>query len=220
MTVSSRKLQISITTLLYTYMNYNTKDNLTQNCTGTELKELRMDESFLWPQILNAELVWATNQQRIRHGLNPLTFSKGLQQIAIIHSRQMRQHKFFSHENPYEKQLRTLGDRISLLRHGLKTFCCYGENIAKYPMLKANTPYRVVVRNGKPHFYTDNGELLPYSCTEFAQTVVDGWMHSPGHRRNILNPAFRYIGCGCSRYAVKHPDHTMMTYLITQDFGG
>ena len=26
--------------------------------------------------------------------------------------------------------------------------------------------------------------------------IVDGWMHSPGHRRNILRPEFRLIGIG------------------------
>jgi uncharacterized protein YkwD len=26
--------------------------------------------------------------------------------------------------------------------------------------------------------------------------IVDGWMHSPGHRRNILRPEFREIGIG------------------------
>ena len=26
--------------------------------------------------------------------------------------------------------------------------------------------------------------------------VVDGWMHSPGHRANILNPDVRQIGVG------------------------
>lgn len=28
------------------------------------------------------------------------------------------------------------------------------------------------------------------------EAVVEGWMHSPGHRANILNPAFREIGVG------------------------
>ena len=28
------------------------------------------------------------------------------------------------------------------------------------------------------------------------QSVVDGWMNSEGHRKNILNPAFTVIGVG------------------------
>ena len=29
-----------------------------------------------------------------------------------------------------------------------------------------------------------------------AQAVVNGWMHSPGHRANILSPGFQYLGVG------------------------
>ena len=28
------------------------------------------------------------------------------------------------------------------------------------------------------------------------QEVMDVWMNSPGHRQNILNPDFRYLGVG------------------------
>jgi uncharacterized protein YkwD len=32
--------------------------------------------------------------------------------------------------------------------------------------------------------------------TSTPAVIVDGWMHSPGHRRNILRPQFREIGIG------------------------
>lgn len=32
--------------------------------------------------------------------------------------------------------------------------------------------------------------------------VVSGWMASTGHCQNILNPTFRFVGTGVSRYAV------------------
>ena len=28
---------------------------------------------------------------------------------------------------------------------------------------------------------------------------MDSWMNSPGHRKNILNPDFEYIGVGLAR---------------------
>ncbi len=31
------------------------------------------------------------------------------------------------------------------------------------------------------------------------QNVMDSWMNSPGHRKNILNPDFEYIGVGLAR---------------------
>ena len=185
-------------------------------------KELRMDESFIYPEILNAEVLWMTNQQRIKYGLRTLEFSEGLQRMATIHSQQMQQHQFFSHENPYDRRLRTLSDRINAAKDSqLETFRIFGENIAKYPMLKAGVPYSVRLKAGKPHFHTRKGELLPYTCTEFARAVVEGWMNSPGHRANILNPNFEFIGCGCSRIAKRQkPGYNMIYYIMTQNFGG
>ena len=31
---------------------------------------------------------------------------------------------------------------------------------------------------------------------DLAGRLVQQWMDSPGHRQNILNPAFRYLACG------------------------
>ena len=31
---------------------------------------------------------------------------------------------------------------------------------------------------------------------KLAKNLVDGWMKSPGHRRNILHSGFRYLGVG------------------------
>ena len=31
------------------------------------------------------------------------------------------------------------------------------------------------------------------------QNVMDSWMNSPGHRKNILNPDFEYLGVGLAR---------------------
>jgi uncharacterized protein YkwD len=32
-----------------------------------------------------------------------------------------------------------------------------------------------------------------------AAVAVDGWLKSPGHRRNLLNPNFRLTGIGVAR---------------------
>lgn len=51
------------------------------------------------------------------------------------------------------------------------------------------------------------GENIAAGQTSAAQ-VMDGWMNSPGHCRNIMNPAYDYIGIG------HHERHW------TQTFGG
>jgi uncharacterized YkwD family protein len=43
--------------------------------------------------------------------------------------------------------------------------------------------------------YNTAGENIAKGYSS-AQSVVDGWMNSPGHRANILNPSFNKIGVG------------------------
>ena len=54
-----------------------------------------------------------------------------------------------------------------------------------------------------------------------AASIVDGWMHSPHHRENILRPQFREVGIGL---ALGHAPGTMTTHgtsaTYTTDFGG
>ncbi|MGZ4650234.1 MAG: CAP domain-containing protein [Kineosporiaceae bacterium] len=47
-----------------------------------------------------------------------------------------------------------------------------------------------------------------------AAAVMDAWMHSPGHRANILNCGYRAVGIGVFRRATS-PFHVYWT----QDFG-
>jgi hypothetical protein len=53
-------------------------------------------------------------------------------------------------------------------------------------------------------------------------SIVDGWMHSKGHRENILRPSFREVGIGISLgkapRASANEDLRAATY--TTDFGG
>ena len=37
---------------------------------------------------------------------------------------------------------------------------------------------------------------LPFSPEQFAREAVEGWMESPGHRKNILNPRYDSSGIG------------------------
>ena len=48
-----------------------------------------------------------------------------------------------------------------------------------------------------------------------AQATVDAWMKSPSHRKNILNPNFKYLGVG---YFFKK--NTKYLHYWVQDFGG
>lgn len=79
----------------------------------------------------------------------------------------------------------------------------------------ARVGYRIGPRGGM------TAENLAYGEESLATpaAIVDGWMHSPGHRRNILFPALRDIGIGIVPEPVKRssPENSGATY--TTDFG-
>jgi uncharacterized protein YkwD len=63
------------------------------------------------------------------------------------------------------------------------------------------------------------GENIAWGSWDYAtpQSIVEGWMHSPPHRHNILNGKFREIGIGVSRGAPVGGQERAATYGT--DFG-
>ena len=63
------------------------------------------------------------------------------------------------------------------------------------------------------------GENIAWGSWDYAtpRSIVDGWMHSAGHRANILNGRFREIGLGVARGAPARGQDRAGTYVT--DFG-
>jgi uncharacterized protein YkwD len=63
------------------------------------------------------------------------------------------------------------------------------------------------------------GENIAWGSFDYATpaSIVDGWMHSPGHRANILNGGFHEIGLGIARGAPVGGQDRGGTYVT--DFG-
>jgi uncharacterized protein YkwD len=63
------------------------------------------------------------------------------------------------------------------------------------------------------------GENIAWGSWDYATpaAIVDGWMHSPGHRANILNGGFHEIGLGIARGAPVGGQSRGGTYVT--DFG-
>lgn len=107
-----------------------------------------------------------TNDRRRKHGLDALEYSDHLSIIAAWYSREMAQRGFFDHESPEGEGP---NDRYGRFGHDTRSS---GENIA----------------------LTQPGLLV--TADEAAQSVVDDWMNSPGHRENILRDQFEREGIG------------------------
>lgn len=182
----------------------------------------RITKLFVDVDLLNAAVFWFTNVERRKYNLKQLQFHNKLKHTAVLHSEQMKTYSFFSHENAFDTRYKTLTDRVnSVKNNNFQGFMVWGENIADYPVIKANESFTIENRNGVQRLFSMNGkEILPYTYYEFAKIVVEGWMNSPGHRANILNPDFTYLGCGCAKYEKQGNGYAMLYFKLTQNFGG
>ncbi|MGH2898426.1 MAG: CAP domain-containing protein [Solirubrobacteraceae bacterium] len=132
----------------------------------------RCDDATLIPDATNIDRVETAtlcllNDERRRRGRARLTSESQLTKAAQRFSASMVRHGFFDHVSPSGS---TLNSRVRggtrYLRGPVRRWSL-GENIA-----------------------WGSGELAT------AREIVDSWMHSSGHRRNILDRRFRHIGIG------------------------
>jgi uncharacterized protein YkwD len=119
------------------------------------------------------------NSERQARNLKKLVFDERLSNIARAHSQDMVKRDFFNHINPDGR-----GPRDRLRLAGYKCPKGVGENIFQ------NNLYSRVTTSGNRKSYDWN------SLDQIADTTVKGWMHSSGHRQNILQRSYVMTGVG------------------------
>nr|WP_319376719.1 CAP domain-containing protein [uncultured Methanoregula sp.] len=147
---------------------------------------------YLDPASLEVRIHDLINIQRQQNGLLPLAYDSFLADIARGHSWDMVSRNFFDHINPEGKNPRARGDDAGYpCIRTYKSFTTMGiaENLFQGNRYSA--------------YYTDtnnaNGTVTAYdwnSAETVAQTVVNGWMNSEGHRKNILTDTYYQEGIG------------------------
>jgi uncharacterized protein YkwD len=150
----------------------------------------RLPEQRSKPHIVIADLEqqihMLINKERKKYGLHVIAWDDALSRIARQHSRDMAMRNYFAHESPeghdFSYRYRREGYRCEISRG--TTIHLGAENI-----LKNNLYDSVVTVNGEA-FYEWNSQK------KIAETTVQGWMKSPGHRQNILTPYWNNEGIG------------------------
>jgi len=128
------------------------------------------------------------NRERTSRGLRALRHDGQLRKVAGRYSRQMVSQSFFAH----------VGPNGSTVRSRIKGGTTYLNRAATWSL-------------GENLYWGSGDNATP-------QESVQGWMHSPGHRRNMLDRRFRDIGIGIALGApVDAQGMTAATY--TTDFG-
>ena len=134
-------------------------------------------------------IVFFTNEERKQAGLPPFLYDTAISVIARRHSENMGRQDNMSHsldgKDPTNRALDTGYDCRAYRPDGSYTYGL-SENIAQQPQVTRS------IRTG-------NGPWVPdvtLNDEQIAKALVQGWMDSPGHRRNILEPEARRIGAG------------------------
>ena len=122
-----------------------------------------------------------TNAARRRAGLAALRADAGLARVARGHSADMAARDFFDHAAPEGADVNARAARAGLscrVRVGDRTLVGFGENLAQvwtYGRWRETRSAAGVRRTYEAR-----------SADGVAAETVDGWLNSPGHRRNLL----------------------------------
>lgn len=133
----------------------------------------------------------AINAERANEGLEPLDWSGELADIAQEHSQDMAERGFFSHENPDGESPSDRGTAYG--------FTCEQPTNGGYRTGIGENIFNAALYSSKQTRRDASGETITYNWNApeaLVETVVDGWMESPGHRRNILTPDYESQGLG------------------------
>ena len=166
--------------------------------------------------LISAAILHETNRRRAEKGLRPLKHHLKALQAAAIQSRIMKERGSISHENPEHEKFRTLMKRVQSVgvNPGLAA-----ENVATAFGLRYESAkgfYKRVERGKTIFSYTPEGPgLTAHTYEGFAKALVDSWMGSPGHRKNILLPDAEYLGVSC---VLSKSESEMPLFYCTQVF--
>ncbi|MBM4342176.1 MAG: CAP domain-containing protein [Deltaproteobacteria bacterium] len=144
------------------------------------------------------------NAIRAREGLSQLAWNPDLARIATAHSADMRRQRYFAHDAPDGAQVTDRYSRagyVCRVPNGPGRFLTGGENLA----LVHRVPRWRVWSDGRREAETVR------SAGELAEETVQGWWNSPGHKANLLQPAWHSQAIGLSVTADGQ-------VLVTQNF--
>jgi len=149
-------------------------------------------------ELLSAAIFFETNRHRAVQRKKPFLYSAALRRAAFEHCKDMVEDGFYSHENPIRPQKRTLPLRLAQV--GISK-CAMSENLAFLPGRR----FPVISRDKERTRYRIDLEKPARACTylEFAESLLEGWMRSPGHRKNILADNTTYLGAAAYHWLKK-----------------
>lgn len=151
------------------------------------------------PRLVESAIFIATNATRKTHGLCLLASHDQLRESAIKTSREQADNQALSHTsiNPGRRHL---NDRIKL----------EGVDLVN-TIIAENLGVDYILQIAERYFYIDTSTEAPipidaethrpinsYTYRQFGEAMVNHWMASPAHRKNILCQHFEWMGVGAA----------------------
>ncbi len=153
------------------------------------------------PTEISLHIHYHTERERIERNKGLLRFDESLATIATAHSRDMRTREYIGHESPEGD---TIGKRLD--RFGYKPPTKTGDSMTRFGENIARDAYRIPVSSA--------GQHINQSVDDLANHVVQQWLDSPDHRKNLLNPEWVRQGIGTALY----PYQAGAIVIVTQMF--
>jgi uncharacterized protein YkwD len=135
----------------------------------------------------------AVNAVRAERGLQRLEWADSLRVLARTHSRDMIDRDFFAHTNPSGEDVNNRGRRLGLQCHRALPDNVWAVGFSEN--LYEGSLYRRVQKRYRGDRLLER--IYDWKPTDaLATAVVQGWMNSPGHRKNLLSDVSRVESIG------------------------
>ena len=137
------------------------------------------------------------NAQRVQHGLKPCTYNRKLEKASQFHAEWMARNRKMEH---LQEEAKSLEDHKTCTHHPINRAIRAGYKAWDDVFFIENRQDGQIVHT-KPDADDHVGEIIavgwkaghPATQTE---TIVKGWMNSPGHRKEILTAHYEEMGIG------------------------
>jgi uncharacterized protein YkwD len=144
--------------------------------------------------LLDAAVFHETNRHRVENELPSLNFEPVLREAAVVQVRGMIRMQAVSHKHP-DADKTTMGDRFELL--GIDTDML-AENVAMVFGIRYESGMEVYKRRKESRMVFSEKPggtpIAPHTYASFSEHLLEEWMASPSHRRNILTKDLRTLG--------------------------
>ena len=153
----------------------------------TETIPVRLESGFD-RRLVERHIYEMTNQERRLAGVEGLVRDESIDVIAYMHSADMAAREYFAHDTPEGLDPTGRAERAG--------YECRKDYGSYYTTGLAENIYQSYTYSS----YMTSGVTSSYtwleSEEELSRQMVRGWMESPGHRENILDPQYDRIGVG------------------------